>query len=40
MDRVRASAKTLVLIGVAILVAAGTVAIASIPKPDNVSAIS
>ena len=36
MERLRASAKTLLLIGVAILVAAGTVAVASIPGSDGV----
>src|SRR3954452_5525734 len=36
MDRLRASAKTLVLIAVAILVGAGTYAVASIPGSDGV----
>src|SRR3954463_11313951 len=36
MDRLRASAKTLALIAVAILVAAGTYAVASIPGSDGV----
>ena len=36
MDRLRASGKTLLLIAVAVMVAAGTVAVASIPGSDGV----